>query len=62
MGLGGAWAATRLLKTMLFNVTPTDPWTLSVVALALFLVAMAATLLPARRAMNVDPLVALREE
>ncbi len=62
MGLGGAWAATRLLKSMLFNVTPTDPWTFSAVAVALFLVAMAASLLPARRAMKVDPIVALREE
>lgn len=44
MGLGGAWAATRLLKSMLFNVTPTDPWTLSAVAVALFVVAMAASL------------------
>ena len=62
MGLGGAWAATRLLKSMLFNVTPTDPWTFSAVAVALFVVAMAASLLPARRAMRVDPIVALREE
>ena len=62
MGLAGAWAATRLLKSMLFNVTPTDPWTFSAVAVALFVVAMAASLLPARRAMKVDPIVALREE
>jgi putative ABC transport system permease protein len=62
MGLGGAWAATRLLKSMLFNVTPTDPWTFSAVAIALFLVAMAASLLPARRATRVDPMVALRAE
>jgi putative ABC transport system permease protein len=62
MGLGGAWAATRLLKSMLFNVTPTDPWTFSGVAVALFVVAMGASLFPARRAMKVDPIVALREE
>jgi putative ABC transport system permease protein len=62
MGLGGAWAATRLLKSMLFNVTPTDPWTFSAVAVALFLIAMAACLLPARRATRIDPIVALREE
>ncbi|HTB13642.1 MAG TPA: ABC transporter permease [Bryobacteraceae bacterium] len=62
MGLGGAWAATRLLRSMLFNVTPTDPWTFFAVAAALFLVAMGASLLPARRAMKVDPIVALREE
>jgi putative ABC transport system permease protein len=62
MGLAGAWAATRLLKSMLFNVTPTDPWTFSAVAILLFMIAMAASLLPARRAMKVDPIVALREE
>jgi putative ABC transport system permease protein len=62
MGMGGAWAATRLLKSMLFNVTPTDPWTFSGVALLLFVVAMGASLLPARRASRVDPIVALREE
>jgi len=62
MGLGGAWAGTRLLKSMLFNVTPTDPWTFSAVAVALFVVVMAASLLPAGRAMKVDPIVALREE
>jgi putative ABC transport system permease protein len=62
MGLGGAWAATRLLKSMLFNVTPTDPWTFSAVTILLFLIAMGACLLPARRAMKVDPIVALREE
>jgi ABC-type antimicrobial peptide transport system permease subunit len=62
MGLAGAWGATRLLKSMLFNVTPTDPWTFSAVAAALFLIAMGACLLPARRAMKVDPIVALRAE
>ncbi len=62
MGLGGAWAATRLLKSMLFNVKPTDPWTFAAVAILLFVVAMAASLLPARRATRVDPIVALREE
>jgi putative ABC transport system permease protein len=62
MGLAGAWAATRLLKSMLFNVTPTDPWTFSAVAVLLFLVAVAACLLPARKATQVDPIVALRSE
>jgi putative ABC transport system permease protein len=62
IGVCGAWAGTRLLKSMLFNVTPTDPWTFSAVATALFLVAMAASALPARRAMRVDPIVALRQE
>jgi len=62
MGLGGAWAATRLLKSFLFNVTPTDPWTFCGVAVMLFLVAIAASLLPARRATRIDPIVALREE
>lgn len=62
MGLGGAWAATRLLKSQLYNVTPTDPWTFAGVAILLFLVALAASLLPARRATRIDPIVALRAE
>lgn len=62
IGIPGAWAATRLLKNMLFNVTPTDPWTFSAVAVLLFLIAIAASLLPARRATRVDPIIALRQE
>ncbi len=62
VGIPGAWAATRLLKSMLFNVTPTDPWTFCSVAVLLFLIAIGASLLPARRATQVDPIIALRQE
>jgi ABC-type antimicrobial peptide transport system permease subunit len=62
IGLGGAWALTRLMSTLLFGVTPTDSLTLVSVALTLILVALLACFIPARRATRVDPLVALREE
>jgi len=62
LGLAGAVAFTRLLRTLLFEVTPTDPPTLAVVALLLLAVSITATLLPARRAAKVDPMVALRYE
>jgi ABC-type antimicrobial peptide transport system permease subunit len=62
IGLGGAWALTRLMSTLLFGVTPTDLLTLVSVALTLILVALLACFIPARRATRVDPLVALREE
>jgi predicted permease len=62
LGLIGAFGATRFLKTVLYNVTPTDPFSFGVVACFLTLVAAAASYVPARRAMAVDPLVALRNE
>jgi putative ABC transport system permease protein len=55
-------ALSRLMSSMLFNLEPTDPATLSITALSLALVALVACLLPTYRAANVDPLVALREE
>ncbi|MGH3185172.1 MAG: FtsX-like permease family protein, partial [Streptosporangiaceae bacterium] len=61
-GVGGAWAATRYLKSMLFGVSPVDPATLAGVGALLLAVALAACLIPARRATKVDPLVALRYE
>jgi ABC-type antimicrobial peptide transport system permease subunit len=61
-GLAGSLALTRLLQGLLFAVRPTDPLTLTAVAVALALAAVAASLLPARRASKVDPLVALRTE
>jgi putative ABC transport system permease protein len=61
-GMALAFALTRLMKSLLFNVTPTDAMTFAVVAGALVAVALLACLIPARRATKVDPLIALRYE
>ena len=62
VGTGVAWLATRFLKTVLFEITPTDPATFAAVAVTVFVAALIAGLVPARRATRVDPLVALRHE
>ena len=61
-GIGVALGVTRYLKTMLYDVSAYDPTTIVVVTALLVLVALAACLIPARRATNVDPMVALRYE
>jgi putative ABC transport system permease protein len=62
VGVGGALALTRLMETLLFNISTTDPATFVTLALLLTLVTLLACYLPARRAMKVDPMVALRYE
>jgi ABC-type antimicrobial peptide transport system permease subunit len=60
MGIAGAFGLTRFLSSMLFGIGSNDPVTLSVVAVALALIALLACYIPARRAMKVNPIVALR--
>ena len=62
VGIGSALGLTQLMSGLLFGVTATDPVTLSAVAALLIIVALAACYIPARRAMRMDPLVALRYE
>jgi predicted permease len=62
IGIGTAMALTRLMAAMLYDVRPYDPATFAAVGILLVLVALAACLIPARRAMRINPMVALRYE
>jgi predicted permease len=62
VGIGGALVLTRFLSTLLYQIKPTDPWTLGAVSVLLALVALLAGLIPAVRAARIDPTAALRAE
>ena len=62
LGLAGAAALTRLMASLLFSVTPHDPLTFAAGASLLLLMALLASFIPARRALRVDPMTALRTD
>jgi len=62
LGAAGAFFATRLLRTLLFEVDPLDPAVIALAALSILSLAVAASFLPARRAASIDPMQALRTE
>jgi ABC-type antimicrobial peptide transport system permease subunit len=62
VGLAGALAMTRLMSTLLYDVSPRDPLTFGLVPVVLVAAAMAASFLPARRATLVEPVEALRTD
>jgi ABC-type antimicrobial peptide transport system permease subunit len=62
IGMGGITASSRLLARFLYDVSPTEPVIVGGIAMALIAVVAGSGLFPARRAMHVDPVVALRED
>jgi putative ABC transport system permease protein len=61
-GVCGSFAATRMLRSMLFGTSPTDPAVFAGATAALVIAAMVAVYVPARRATKLDPVIALRAE
>jgi len=62
IGAIGAIFATRLLRSMLFEVDPQDPFILALAAVSIFVLVLVASLVPARRAASIEPMQALRSE
>jgi ABC-type antimicrobial peptide transport system permease subunit len=62
IGTGAAFAAMRLMSSILFKVSPVDPWTYGLAALVIFAISWIACYLPSRRASQVNPVNALRAE
>ncbi len=62
VGVAAAVAVSRWVRTLMFEVSPTDPVTIALAAALVVLIALAASYIPARRATRVDPLLALRSQ
>lgn len=60
LGLGGAYAVTRIMTTLLYHVSPTDPVIFVTIGLLFLFVSLVASYIPARRAARIDPMAALR--
>ena len=62
IGVAGAFAGSRLMRSLLFGVTPSDPLTFVVISLLLTVITLLASYIPAHRAAQIDPIVSLRDE
>jgi ABC-type antimicrobial peptide transport system permease subunit len=62
LGLAAAFLLTRLIRSMLFGVAPTDPFTFAGISLLLAMITLLATYIPAQRATQIDPVTSLRQD